>query len=110
LSFFLGFFVAAVVAVVAVGVVGGVGAELQIRHPEDETQCMTCPLGSLPDSNRTQCEEIPEVYLRADSGWAIGVMSFSSVGIVLTSLVRPESNCHPWHWPGEYFVFICALS
>ena len=51
---------------------------------------MTCPLGSLPDSNRTQCEEIPEVYLRADSGWAIGVMSFSSVGIVLTSLVRPN--------------------
>jgi len=59
----------------------------QIRHPEDETQCMTCPLGSLPDSNRTQCEDIPEVYLRADSGWAIGVMSFSSVGILLTSLV-----------------------
>ena len=67
---------------------------------------MTCPLGSLPDSNRTQCEDIPEVYLRADSGWAIGVMSFSSVGILLTSLVRPatfsvsfpkESRIHTQH-------------
>ena len=66
---------------------------------------MTCPLGSLPDSNRTQCEEIPEVYLRADSGWAIGVMSFSSVGIVLTSLVRPNLEAPLFFFFFFFFFF-----
>nr|CAH0109497.1 unnamed protein product [Daphnia galeata] len=59
----------------------------QIRNPDDETQCSACPLGTLPNVERSQCLTIPEVYLRPDSGWAIGAMSFSAVGIVLTFMV-----------------------
>ena len=60
----------------------------QIRNPDDETQCSACPLGTLPNVERSQCLAIPEVYLRPDSGWAIGAMSFSAVGIVLTFMVH----------------------
>ena len=60
----------------------------QIRNPDDETQCSACPLGTLPNVERSQCLTIPEVYLRPDSGWAIGAMSFSAVGIVLTFMVH----------------------
>ncbi|XP_046460582.1 metabotropic glutamate receptor 2-like isoform X1 [Daphnia pulex] len=59
----------------------------QIRNPDDETQCSACPLGTLPNVERSQCLTIPEVYLRPDSGWAIGAMSFSAVGIALTFTV-----------------------
>ncbi|XP_046460552.1 metabotropic glutamate receptor 2-like [Daphnia pulex] len=59
----------------------------QIRNPDDETQCFACPLGTLPNVERSQCLTIPEVYLRPDSGWAIGAMSFSAVGIALTFTV-----------------------
>lgn len=61
--------------------------KFQIRNPEDETQCIVCDWGTLPNMGRTECLPIPEVYLRPDSGWAIGAMSFSSVGILLTSMV-----------------------
>jgi hypothetical protein len=60
----------------------------QIRNPDDETQCSACPLGTLPNVERSQCLTIPEVYLRPDSGWAIGAMSFSAVGIALTFTVQ----------------------
>lgn len=33
------------------------------------------------------CQEIPEVYLRPESGWAIGAMAFSSTGILITLFV-----------------------
>jgi metabotropic X receptor len=59
----------------------------QIRHADDETQCKLCPQGTLPDTRHTKCEPIPEVYLRADSGWAIGAMAFSATGIAVTALV-----------------------
>jgi metabotropic X receptor len=59
----------------------------QIRHPQDETQCKTCPLGHLPDTLKEHCDEIPEVYLRPESGWAIGAMSFSALGIFVTLFV-----------------------
>jgi metabotropic X receptor len=59
----------------------------QIRHPEDETQCKTCSPGHLPDSLKEHCDEIPEVYLRPESGWAIGAMSFSALGILVTLFV-----------------------
>ncbi|OWR41061.1 metabotropic glutamate receptor 4 6 7 8 [Danaus plexippus plexippus] len=59
----------------------------RIRSPYVETACMVCPRGTLPDPTRTQCRPIPEAYLRPDSAWAIGAMSFSSVGILLTAFV-----------------------
>ncbi|XP_059480181.1 metabotropic glutamate receptor 4 isoform X2 [Neocloeon triangulifer] len=61
--------------------------QYQIRHPHDETQCQLCPQGTVPDERHTKCEPIPEEYLRADSGWAIGAMAFSATGIVVTALV-----------------------
>lgn len=59
----------------------------QIRNPHDETQCIMCPLGTLPDAVKEKCEDIPEVFLRPDSGWAIGAMSFSLCGILITFFV-----------------------
>uniref|UniRef100_A0A1A9ZPG3 G-protein coupled receptors family 3 profile domain-containing protein n=1 Tax=Glossina pallidipes TaxID=7398 RepID=A0A1A9ZPG3_GLOPL len=58
-----------------------------IRHPLDETQCLTCQLGTLPDIAKQKCQTIPEVYLRPESAWAIGAMAFSSTGILITLFV-----------------------
>ncbi|GFY54806.1 metabotropic glutamate receptor 7 [Trichonephila inaurata madagascariensis] len=52
-----------------------------------ETTCYDCPLGFLPNADHTQCERIPLQYMRLDSYWAIGVMIFSSLGIVITLFV-----------------------
>lgn len=59
----------------------------QIRHRTDETQCVTCPFGTIPDRMKEKCEEIPEQFLRPESGWAIGAMAFSSTGILITMFV-----------------------
>ncbi|XP_036333118.1 metabotropic glutamate receptor 4 [Rhagoletis pomonella] len=59
----------------------------QIRHPLDETQCLTCQLGTLPDATKQFCQTIPEVYLRHESAWAIGAMAFSATGILVTLFV-----------------------
>lgn len=59
----------------------------QIVHPLDETQCFTCPMGALPDIFKQQCDPIPEVYMRPESVWAIGAMSFSAIGILITLFV-----------------------
>ncbi|PSN56615.1 Metabotropic glutamate receptor 8 [Blattella germanica] len=60
---------------------------VKIRHPTDETQCLTCSEGTVPDPSRIRCREIPEVFLRPESGWAIGAMSLSSTGILITLFV-----------------------
>ncbi|XP_055853496.1 metabotropic glutamate receptor 2 isoform X2 [Episyrphus balteatus] len=59
----------------------------QIRHPIDETQCLTCSLGTLPDMTKEYCRDLPEVYLRPESAWAIGAMVFSATGIFVTLFV-----------------------
>ncbi|KAF6209121.1 hypothetical protein GE061_014864 [Apolygus lucorum] len=61
--------------------------QYQIRNPKDETQCIICPLGTIPDPNHEVCFDIPEVYLEPNSLWAIGAMSFSSTGIFITLLI-----------------------
>lgn len=33
------------------------------------------------------CRELPEVFLRPESGWAIGAMAFSLAGILVTLFV-----------------------
>lgn len=53
---------------------------LQIRNPKDETQCLMCPLGTIPDRGRNVCLEIPEAFLRAESAWAISAMTISALG------------------------------
>uniref|UniRef100_A0A2H1WA83 SFRICE_020462 n=1 Tax=Spodoptera frugiperda TaxID=7108 RepID=A0A2H1WA83_SPOFR len=59
----------------------------QIRSPDKETACEECPLGTLPGAGRTHCAAVPELYLRPDSPAAIGAMAFSSLGMLLTTLV-----------------------
>ncbi|XP_060651780.1 LOW QUALITY PROTEIN: metabotropic glutamate receptor 2 [Drosophila nasuta] len=59
----------------------------QIRHPDDETHCLVCQLGTLPDAHKKYCRPIPEVYLRPESAWAIGAMAFSATGILITLFV-----------------------
>lgn len=59
----------------------------QIRNAYDETQCIMCPLGTLPDLMKERCVDIPEFFLRIESGWAIGAMSFSSIGIIVTFFI-----------------------
>ncbi|GJQ86872.1 putative receptor family ligand binding region [Trypoxylus dichotomus] len=61
--------------------------QYQIRHPDDPTQCIVCPQGTVPDPHHVECQDIPEEYLRPDSGWAIGAMAFSSTGILVTMFV-----------------------
>lgn len=58
---------------------------LQILDPDDETKCEMCPYGTLPDSEHLTCVELPEEYLRLDSYWAIGAMTFALIGIILTT-------------------------
>ncbi|XP_071445912.1 metabotropic glutamate receptor 2-like [Hetaerina americana] len=61
--------------------------QYQVRHPTDETRCLPCPLGTVPDAAHVSCLPIPEVYLRPESGWAIGAMALASSGILLTLFV-----------------------
>lgn len=60
---------------------------LQIVNQQDGTQCYTCPMGTLPDPLKEYCDPIPEVYMRPQSIWAIGAMSFSATGILITLFV-----------------------
>lgn len=59
----------------------------QIVNPRDETQCIMCPWGTIPNAVKTHCDNIPEVYLQADSWWAIGAMTFGLIGICITVFV-----------------------
>ncbi|XP_025988330.1 metabotropic glutamate receptor 2 isoform X2 [Solenopsis invicta] len=61
--------------------------QYQIRHPMDETQCTPCERGTLPDETHSMCREVPEEFLRPESGWAIGAMSFSATGMLVTLFV-----------------------
>ncbi|XP_014474152.1 PREDICTED: metabotropic glutamate receptor 2-like [Dinoponera quadriceps] len=61
--------------------------QYQIRDPKDETQCSQCRQGTVPDETHSTCREIPEEFLRPESGWAIGAMFFSAVGILVTLFV-----------------------
>ncbi|KAJ0176890.1 hypothetical protein K1T71_008069 [Dendrolimus kikuchii] len=70
--------------------------QYEIRSPAVETACAECPLGTLPDAGRTRCAPVPELYLRPDSPAAIGAMTFSSLGIVLTLFV-----CGVWGARGD---------
>ncbi|XP_054721404.1 metabotropic glutamate receptor 6-like [Uloborus diversus] len=63
-----------------------------------ETVCFECPFGYRPNEDHTECEEIPLRFMRINSGWAIGAMSFSSVGIlstIFTILVFIKHNNTP---------------
>lgn len=44
---------------------------------------MQCERGTLPDETHSMCQEVPEEFLRPESGWAIGAMSFSATGMLV---------------------------
>lgn len=44
-------------------------------------------MGTVPDPLHVRCIDIPEEYLRPESGWAIGAMALSSTGILITTFV-----------------------
>lgn len=46
-----------------------------------------CPKGTVPDAAKEFCQDIPEVFLRPGSAWAIGAMAFSSTGMIITLFV-----------------------
>jgi hypothetical protein len=46
-----------------------------------------CPWGTIPNAVKEHCDIIPEVYLQADSWWAIGAMTFGLIGICITVFV-----------------------
>ncbi|XP_039283583.1 LOW QUALITY PROTEIN: metabotropic glutamate receptor 2 [Nilaparvata lugens] len=62
-------------------------SQYQIRDPEDETLCRVCPYGTVPDTSHQTCLDLPEDFLRAESGWAIGAMSLSASGVLVTLFV-----------------------
>ncbi|XP_074113872.1 metabotropic glutamate receptor B isoform X3 [Cotesia typhae] len=61
--------------------------QYQIRHATDHTRCVECPQGTVPDEKHSSCRDIPEEFLKFDSGWAIGAMTFSASGILVTLFV-----------------------
>uniref|UniRef100_A0A0A9YU67 Metabotropic glutamate receptor 8 n=1 Tax=Lygus hesperus TaxID=30085 RepID=A0A0A9YU67_LYGHE len=61
--------------------------QYQIRNPNDETQCLMCPSGTIPDRLKKECQEIPEAFLKIESAWAISAMAISSLGILVTVFV-----------------------
>ncbi|KAF6209757.1 hypothetical protein GE061_015506 [Apolygus lucorum] len=61
--------------------------QYQIRNPNDETQCLMCPPGTIPDRLKKECQEIPEAFLKIESAWAISAMAISSLGILVTMFV-----------------------
>uniref|UniRef100_A0A8D8HVL6 Metabotropic glutamate receptor 8 n=2 Tax=Culex pipiens TaxID=7175 RepID=A0A8D8HVL6_CULPI len=61
--------------------------QYQIKNPNDETHCINCPRGTTPDEYHEKCNHIPEDYLKPESAYAIGAMSFCSCGMLMTLFV-----------------------
>ncbi|KAL1462425.1 hypothetical protein WDU94_014259 [Cyamophila willieti] len=61
--------------------------QYHIRSPTDETKCVICPEGTKPNLEHTECLDVPEVYLKYESQWAIGAMALSTVGIIITAFI-----------------------
>ncbi|KAL3080796.1 hypothetical protein niasHS_014901 [Heterodera schachtii] len=53
----------------------------------NQTSCVQCPLGEVPNSDLTVCRPIMPSHLHWDSPWALVPALFSSVGLLATSFV-----------------------
>ncbi|KAK0399190.1 hypothetical protein QR680_002932 [Steinernema hermaphroditum] len=53
----------------------------------NETSCIQCPLGEVPNADLTACRLIPPVSLRWDSAWALIPAAYSLCGILATLFV-----------------------
>ncbi len=50
----------------------------------NETHCMKCPKGFVPNSLKSGCTKLPVEYMKWDSPWTIVPASFASLGIMAT--------------------------
>ena len=99
----------------------------QIVTAEDETLCILCPRGTLPNKDKTFCNPVPDVYLTLDSTSAFVAISFSFFGLIFTILVlvvfmknhstpvvrasvRPSTLffCHPSPCSSVFYTHLCS--
>jgi metabotropic X receptor len=59
----------------------------QYLDRDDDTRCLSCPLGTLPDVDHLDCIKLPEDYLKPTSHWAIGAIAFALCGIITNIFV-----------------------
>uniref|UniRef100_A0A914H1P1 G-protein coupled receptors family 3 profile domain-containing protein n=1 Tax=Globodera rostochiensis TaxID=31243 RepID=A0A914H1P1_GLORO len=53
----------------------------------NQTSCVQCPLGEVPNPELTACHQIVPSHLDWDSPWALVPALFSSIGLLATSFV-----------------------
>ncbi|KHN75671.1 Metabotropic glutamate receptor 7 [Toxocara canis] len=53
----------------------------------NETSCVQCPLGEVPNTNLDACNPIPPTTLEYDSPWVVLPAAFSTLGIAATLFV-----------------------
>lgn len=59
----------------------------QFKVDTSNSECHPCPSGYVSNSNRTQCERIPEEFIRWDSATSAIVVSLSLLGVLVTSFM-----------------------
>ena len=50
----------------------------------NQTYCMKCPKGFVPNEDKSGCNKLPVEYMKWDSPWTIVPASFASLGIIAT--------------------------
>ena len=84
-----------------------------------------CQNGTLPDREHSKCLELPEKYLRLNSFWAIGAMTFALIGIIMTIgifvvfiryvkakqfwILQLKMFSPNWHWYPPFFSHLILL-
>lgn len=56
----------------------------QYQYLLDEFHCEECPLGTLPDVNKTKCHLVPTIYLSWTEWWTISSIIFAIAGMLAT--------------------------
>ncbi|KPM08699.1 metabotropic glutamate receptor-like protein 4 [Sarcoptes scabiei] len=56
----------------------------QYQYLADEFNCEDCPLGTVPNRNRSDCQSVPIIYLSMTDWWTITSIIVALIGIVST--------------------------
>ncbi|XP_027196732.2 metabotropic glutamate receptor 2-like isoform X2 [Dermatophagoides pteronyssinus] len=56
----------------------------QYQYLLDEFHCEECPLGTIPDVNKTKCHLVPTIYLSWTEWWTISAIIFAITGMLAT--------------------------
>lgn len=51
----------------------------------DEFHCVECPLGTLPNRNKTYCYPVPTMYLSLTEWWTLSSIAFATLGMIATA-------------------------